>query len=110
MKMIKKIEMTKKKCCYISGKISPLTKEQVRQKFEKAEQEVIALGYTPVSPLDNGVTNDEWIDNMAACLLQMKHCKSVYFLRDYLDASDGAVIESIAAAHEKKEMIYQPLE
>lgn len=97
-----------KEYCYISGKISPLTKEQVRPKFEQAEREVIALGYIPVSPLNNGVDNDIWIDNMAACLIQMKSCQAVYFLRDYLDNSDGAFIEATAAAHEKKEMIYQP--
>lgn len=99
--------MDKKEYCYISGKISPLTKEQVRPKFEQAEKEVIALGYIPVSPLNNGVDNDNWIDNMASCLIQMKPCKAVYFLMDYLDSSDGALIERITAVHEKKEMIYQ---
>lgn len=97
-----------KEYCYISGKISPLSKEEVRPKFEQAEKEVIALGYIPVSPLNNGVDDDNWIDNIAACLIQMKPCKAVYFLRDYLNASDGASIELITAVHEKKEMIYQP--
>lgn len=99
--------MSKKKC-YISGKISPLSKEQVRPKFEQAEKEVIALGYIPVSPLKNGVAAEDWINNMIGCLIQMKTCEAVYFLKDYLDNSDGAFIEATVAAHEKMEMIYQP--
>lgn len=96
-----------KEYCYISGKISPLTKEQVREKFEIAEKEVRVLGYIPVSPLNNGVDDDNWIDNIAACLVQMKPCKAVYFLRDFLDDSDGAFIEATTAQHEKKLIILQ---
>ena len=105
--MAKKVNKEKEKC-YISGKISPLSKEEVRPKFEQAEKEVRALGYIPISPLNNGVDDNKWLDNIICCLIQMRPCSAVYFLRDYLDCSDGATIENVVAAHERMSMIYQP--
>ena len=103
--MVKKI--IKKKCCYISGKISGLPFEEVVEKFENAEMEVTKLGYKAINPTKNGVNSDKWGDHMVEDVRNLNRCEAVYFLVDW-EQSAGAAIEHQFAVNTGKKMIYQP--
>lgn len=105
--MIKKPIKSKKKYCYISGKITGLPLEEVKAKFEEAEKEVIKLGYKPINPTKNGVDSDKWGDHMVEDVKSLNKCEAVYFLSDWEDSA-GATVEHIFAVNTGKKMIYQP--
>lgn len=57
---------------YISGKISDLPTEQVKEKFAKAEAQIRAFGHEPVNPLDNGQPSTAtWAQQMTASLAML---------------------------------------
>ena len=93
--------------CYISGKITGLPLDEVREKFGQAEKEVSKLGYVGVSPLNNGIDDDaEWGDHIVEDIKMLNRCSAVYFLTNWQD-SEGAKIEHTFARNAKKKMIYQ---
>lgn len=105
--MIKKPLKSKRKYCYISGKISGLPMEEVKTKFAEAEKSVIAIGYIPINPTKNGVESDNWGDHMVEDVKSLNKCEAVYFLSDW-EESAGAAVEHIFAVNTAKKMIYQP--
>ncbi|MBN8825090.1 MULTISPECIES: DUF4406 domain-containing protein [unclassified Spirosoma] len=81
------------KKCYIAGYIGDLPAEIYTANFEAAKQEVIALGFEPVSPLDlPHCHNRTWCDYMREDLIALLSCHSVYALRNWRK-SPGATIE-----------------
>jgi len=79
---------------YISGKISDLPTEQVKEKFAKAEAQIRAFGHEPVNPLDNGLPSTAtWAQQMTASLAMLFECDAIYLLPDWGD-SRGARIEA----------------
>ena len=89
---------------YISGAISNLPREDVRIKFERAEKSIIAAGFTPVSPLNNGVDPEAtWEDHMSVDLPTLLRCDAVLFLNDW-QTSRGARVELAVASEAKKRM------
>lgn len=95
------------KKCYIAGKIGGLQEADYTQKFNQAKKEVIALGYTPVSPLDLPHNhNRTWEDYMKEDLIAMLTCDAVYTLTNWRH-SIGATIEVNTAVSVGINIIHQ---
>ena len=93
--------------CYIAGQISGLDSEEYINNFEKAKQEVVALGYEPISPLDLEHGNSEsWEDYMKLDLKALIDCDYIYMLNNW-NNSRGAKIELRIAMDLKIETIMQ---
>lgn len=93
---------------YISGKISDLPTEQVREKFAKAEAQIRAFGHEPVNPLDNGQpATATWAQQMTASIALLFECDAIYLLPDWGD-SRGARIEANIAEECGLEILQQP--
>ena len=97
-----------KKKCYIAGKIGGLDVEVFTKNFEQAKQEVAALGYEPVSPVDlphnHGRT---WAEYMREDLRAMLECEAVYALSNWR-TSPGANIEVNLALNVGLTILHQP--
>jgi predicted transcriptional regulator len=92
---------------YISGKITGLPLEEVKEKFEKAEKFLIAKGYEVVNPTRNGIPESEpWDVHVAFDIVAMLGCSAVYMLQDW-PYSKGATIEKSVAEIAGKEIIYE---
>jgi hypothetical protein len=97
--------MSKK--CYIAGKIGDLPKEIYEANFEKAEQEVIALGMIPVSPVKLPHNhNKSYEAYMCEDIAAMCQCHAVYALRNWRH-SPGAKEEIRIATFVGKTVIHQ---
>lgn len=93
---------------YISGKISNLPIEQVKEKFAKAEAQIWAFGHEPVNPLDNGQPSTAtWAQQMTASLAMLFECDAIYLLKDWGD-SRGSRIEANIAEECGLQIIHQP--
>lgn len=74
---------------YISGKITGIEKEAPAL-FEKAEQEVRAMGFEPVNPMKLNHEHDlKWSSYMRVDLRELSYCDAVYMMSNYQD-SKGA--------------------
>jgi hypothetical protein len=92
---------------YISGKISGLPENEVREKFDNAEREMIEQGYEVVNPLKNANSyNASWQIHIAIDIIQLIGCDAIYLLSDWL-YSRGASLEQKIAETTGKEIIYQ---
>ena len=82
-----------KKKCYIAGKIGDLPEEVYMENFERAKEQVIALGYEPVSPVELEHNHDKsWNSYMKEDLRHLLGCCAVYAQRNWR-LSPGATIE-----------------
>jgi len=81
---------------YISGPISGLDVDLVKQSFRKAKFVAESFGYEAVSPVD-GVTDWDgcWIDYMIRDLQLLRDCAAIVIMRR--KESPGMAIERIAA-------------
>lgn len=91
---------------YIAGKITGLPIEEVCSKFNAAKEHLSKLGYTPISPLDNGCDSTCWATQMMACLPMLLDCKAIYMLTDWEDSA-GAIIERTFALKNSMQIIEQ---
>jgi hypothetical protein len=83
---------------YISGRITGLPYEEVKQKFATAEQTLPTIGMEPVNPLKNGLHVDEsWSRHMVRDIEMLMSCDAIYLLADWMD-SKGARIERYIAS------------
>jgi len=79
--------------CYIAGKIGDLPEAEYKLNFERAKNEVIDLGFIPVSPVDLPHNHGKsWSDYMKEDLIEMMKCEYVYAMRNWR-LSPGATIE-----------------
>lgn len=83
---------------YISGPISGLPLDRVKENFRKAKTD-LAVGYClggefePVNPLNNGLpTNATWEEHLRADLRLLLDCDAIYMLEGW-EKSRGARIE-----------------
>ena len=78
---------------YISGKISGTNLTETRKRFAAAAKAMKRLGYEPVNPLDNGLSeHDNWEAHIVKDIATLLQCKAIYMLQDWQD-SKGARIE-----------------
>jgi len=78
---------------YISGQISGLPIEEVKEKFSSVEAQLIAQGYEVVNPLKNGLPwNAPWELHIAMDIVLLMGCDTIYLLTGW-DNSRGATLE-----------------
>ena len=79
--------------CYIAGKIGDLPQSVYEANFERAKEEVVALGYEPISPVELEHNHDKsWNSYMKEDLKHMLNCQAVFAQRNWR-LSPGATIE-----------------
>jgi len=84
--------------CYISGKITGLAPEVVAENFKEAAEHVVAMGFSPVSPVDIvGDVHCGWDKAMLVCINALFTVEAVYVMSNWW-RSPGAKIE-LALAH-----------
>ena len=97
----------KKKRVYLSGPITHyhLTNrmDECRAIFQKAEENLKALGYEVVNPMNNGLDESApWVRHIIVDLDLLDTCGSICYLHTWdLAYSGGSQIEKIAARHNK---------
>lgn len=78
---------------YISGKITGLPIEEVRQRFSDAATLLDAIGFDVVNPLDNGIDESaDWKEHMVADIKMLLDCDAIYMMDNWMQ-SRGASIE-----------------
>lgn len=98
------------KKCYIAGKIGDLPESVFKENFNTAKNEVEALGYEPISPVDLPHVNSKtWCDYMKEDLIALLNCDAVYCLRNWRQ-SPGATIEVNLALSVGIDIIHQPMD
>lgn len=92
---------------YISGKISGLDFEEVKLKFEQAEELLQSVGLEPVNPLKNGLDRgSSWENHMVRDIEILLTCGAVFMLEDWID-SRGARIEKVVAEEAGKILLFE---
>ncbi len=92
---------------YISGQITGLPFDEVKAKFSKAEEDLIAQGYEVVNPTKNGIPfNAPWELHVAMDIVLLIGCHAIYLLPDW-GRSKGATLEKNVAELTGKKIIYQ---
>ena len=82
---------------YISGKISGTDLTETRKRFASVAKAMKRLGYEPVNPLENGLSeHDTWEAQIAKDIADLLQCKAIYMLQGWQD-SKGARIEHYIA-------------
>lgn len=82
---------------YISGKISSTDLKETRKCFAAVAKAMKRLGYEPVNPLENGLSeHDNWEAHIAKDIADLLQCKAIYMLQDWQE-SKGARIEHYIA-------------
>lgn len=80
---------------YICGKITG--DPEAKEKFTVAAARLQKLGYAPVNPFDNGLSEDApWEEHIKRDLALLHTCKYIYKLSDWRE-SNGAQLESFTA-------------
>lgn len=79
--------------CYNSGKIGGLSYLQAYKNFENADQEIAAMGFTPVNPIILGLkpSRPYWM-HMVWDILLLSRCGHIYLQTNWKE-SRGARIE-----------------
>ena len=92
---------------YISGKISGTDLTETRARFAAVAKATKRLGYEPVNPLENGLTeHDTWEAHIAKDIADLLQCKAIYMLQGWED-SQGARIEHAVAKELGKVVFYE---
>ena len=92
---------------YISGKISGTNLTETRKRFAAAAKVTKRLGYEPVNPLENGLTeHDSWEAHIAKDIADLLQCKAIYMLQGWQD-SKGACIEHYIATKIGMPIMYE---
>ena len=82
---------------YISGKISGTNLTETRKRFAAVAKATKRLGYEPVNPFENGLTeHDTWEAHIVKDIDTLLQCKAIYMLQGWQD-SKGARIEHYIA-------------
>lgn len=92
---------------YISGKISGTDITETRKRFAAAAKATKRLGYEPVNPLENGLSeHDSWEAHMLKDIADLLQCKAIYMLQGWQD-SKGACIEHYIATKIGMHIMYE---
>lgn len=94
---------------YISGRITGLPIDIVKKKFGDAEDLLLALGFIPVNPLNNGLDHTHtWEEHMTKDIEMLMPCDAVFML-DNWKLSRGARIEYNIARETGKKLLFETL-
>lgn len=77
---------------YIVAKVTGLSIDLVRLKYERAKELVRGFGYEPVSPIDFIPPNTDWHTAMRHCIPLMLSCDA-YTVIDPVHTTPGGLIE-----------------
>lgn len=92
---------------YISGKISGTDLTETRKRFAAVAKVTKRLGYEPVNPLENGLSeHDSWEAHMLKDIADLLQCKAIYMLQGWKD-SKGACIEHYIATEIGMPIMYE---
>lgn len=93
---------------YISGQITGADLDERKIAFDRAARQLKEQGYEPVSPFDNGLTDDAGYENhRRADIRMLTDCDMIYMLRGW-EHSNGARLEhTIACACGIKVLKYE---
>ena len=92
---------------YISGKISGTDLTETRERFAAVAKAMKRLGYEPVNPLDNGLSeHDTWEAHIVKDIATLLQCKAIYMLQDWQE-SKGARIEYYIATEIGMPIMYE---
>jgi hypothetical protein len=83
---------------FISGRVSGLPYDQVKQKFSAAETLLRASNYVPVNPLKYVNCKAKNIEAMKICIPLLLECDAILLLADSI-YSEGAQIEAQLARY-----------
>ena len=93
---------------YISGRITGLDMEDVKNNFRRGAEEVVGMGFEPVSPLENGLPQAaSWREHMLKDISILMGCEAIYMLSNWRN-SVGARIEKHIADEMRLKCFYQP--
>ena len=92
---------------YISGKISGTDLSETRKRFAAVAKATKRLGYEPVNPLENGLSeHDSWEAHMLKDIADLLHCNAIYMLQEWKE-SKGARIEHYIATKVGMPIMYE---
>lgn len=92
---------------YISGKISGTDLTKTRKRFAAVAKATKRLGYEPVNPLENGLSeHDSWEAHMLKDIIDLLQCNAIYMLQGWED-SKGACIEHYIATKIGMPIMYE---
>lgn len=96
------------KSIYISGKITGLPEDQVRNNFSSAEFVLSQQGWNVINPLWIDLNGQEktWANFMIEDLKALIPCDAIFMLSNWMESS-GAKIEHSFAIAMGKEVYYQ---
>ncbi|HOI31200.1 MAG: DUF4406 domain-containing protein [Bacteroidales bacterium] len=77
---------------YIIGPVTGLPRDEVRDNFGLAEQELKNIGMIPVNPINLVPETSDWNKAMRICIANLVQCDMVLILPNHLH-SKGAMIE-----------------
>ena len=89
---------------YISGKVTGLKDYYAR--FEKAENDLIKMGYSPINPVKNAPYGKSWEYYMRTDIVKLMCCDSIYMLKGWR-SSKGARLERYIAKILGFKIIYE---
>ena len=92
---------------YISGKISGTDLTETRKRFAAVAKAMKRLGYEPVNPLENGLSEqDTWEVHIIKDIATLLQCKAIYMLQGWQE-SKGARIEHYIATEIGLSIMYE---
>ena len=92
---------------YISGKISGTDLTETRKRFASVAKVTKRLGYEPVNPLENVLTeHDSWEAHMLKDIAALLQCKAIYMLQGW-QYSKSACIEHYIATKIGMPIMYE---
>ena len=92
---------------YISGKISGTDLTETRKRFAAVDEATKRLGYEPVNPLENGLSeHDSWEAHIVKDIADLLQCKAIYMLQGWQE-SKGARIEHYIATEIGMPIMYE---
>ena len=92
---------------YISGKITGTDLTETRKRFAAVAEATKRLGYEPVNPLENGLSeHDSWEAHMLKDIAELLQCKASYMLQGWQE-SKGARIEHYIATKIRMSIMYE---
>jgi hypothetical protein len=94
---------------YIAGKITGLSPEQYRPKFEEAERMLFRAGWHPVNPCKLGIPHN-WTTEEALpyCFRALQWVNAIYLLYDW-DQSQGAIKEKEFAEQRHYDVFFEAI-